>query len=127
MKPFYQKILGNYSSILTDVQIVVRGGNGGEFWLRPEAGLCPRVKVGLDWQEWPECVSSLVHELMELFLTVRGYRYSKAPDIGNDHAGCVFHFNHEGLSECACFVSGIIAGALPDLSDAYKQRNKRKK
>jgi hypothetical protein len=122
----WQKIVGSYDSGLLNIQVVAREGKGGEFFANPEKGCIPRIKVGVDYKEWGYCVDVLVHECMELFLTLQGKRYSKAPDLAYDDSEYLFSFTHGDLSACARLCSAILVQCLPDLADVYKKRNKKK-
>jgi len=122
----WQKVIGSYDSGMLNVQVVAREGTGGEFFMNPQAGSIPRIKVGVDYREWLCCVDVLLHECMELFLTLQGKRYTKAPDLAFDNSEYLFSFNHGDLSACARLCSAMLVQCLPDLADVYKKRKEKK-
>lgn len=53
-----QKIVGTYYAGHQQIQLVIREGDGGEFFLNPERGSLPRIKLGVD-KSWPYAQGSL--------------------------------------------------------------------
>jgi len=121
MKSKYPKTIGVYPCILFKVRINVTEGSGGTFAGWGEN--CPEISIGLD-HNWKEVMDILVHELCEMYLTFRRYRYNPDPDVGNGMDGFLFVFNHSGLSEMARFVAHALCEISEDLHKAYKLRQK---
>ena len=121
-----QVIVGNYSMGCDDVQIVLREGDGGEFWTHPEVGAIARVKVGAA-HTWNELVGVLLHEVIELQMTRLGYRLTPAPDYAKDNGSYVFLMTHTQFSEVVARCADCIAPALPDLATAFKKFHRKRK
>jgi hypothetical protein len=121
-----QRIVGHYELGHQSVQLVLREGDGGEFYTVPERGKVPRIKVGADYTNWFRVVEVLHHEAMELALVMVGCRFQPAPDNGCDHTGYVFHMTHAQFSEASARTGQFMAAALPDLSRAWTKWGKGK-
>lgn len=115
-----QTIVGVYSMGLSQVQIVLREGNGGEFYFNPEAGAVPRIKVGAELQ-WAEVVGNLLHEALEMQMTALSCRFNPAPDYARDHSSYLFVMTHPQFSESCARTAEFITAALPDLARAWKK------
>lgn len=118
-----QKIVGNYELGHQSVQLVLRDGNGGEFYTVPEVGSTPRIKVGADGK-WFRVVEILHHEAMELAMTMVGVRFCPAPDNGMDNGGYLFVMNHTQFAEASARTAQFMAACLPDLARAYRRFKK---
>lgn len=122
-----QKIVGSYYMGMTQVQIVLREGTGGEFYLNPERGHIPRIKIGADQPNWGDVIAILLHEATEMLMTCSHCRYAPAPDYANDHAGYLFVMNHCMFSDVTARVGELLALSLPDLSRAWTKWKKPKR
>ncbi len=115
-----QKIVGVYDMGLDQVQLVLREGEGGEFWFKPEDGHVPRIKVGADG-EWKLVMSALLHEAMEMQMTRSHCRFNPAPDYGRDHSSYIFVMSHPIYSDIIARVAEFVSLCAPDLARAYKK------
>ncbi len=119
-----QVIVGTYCCGHAQAQLVLREGDGAEFYLVPEDGCVPRIKLGADRTSWSKMVSVLLHEIQELIMEQRHYRYTAAGDRAQDHGSYVFMLNHAQFSDlCAC-AGEYLTAALPDLATAWKKWRK---
>lgn len=126
-----QKIIGTYELGHEYVELVaVLDDSGGCFYFQPEKGHIARIKVGLDYHEWSECVSTFLHEAFEFALTRHRLRMRASGDLTNDHASYLFVFSHSQFSHICGEVGLFTAQALPDVAAAYtackKNRASRK-
>lgn len=119
-----QLIVGCYDFGVGQCELVLRAGIGGEFYVVPEPHRCPRIKVGADYDEWREVMSCLLHEIIELQMTLTGCRYNPAPDCARDHASYLFLMTHPQFSEVCARSAFFISEALPDLAKAWKKWKK---
>lgn len=116
-----QKIVGTYEFGYEKVQLVLREGDGGEFYVLPGDIDCPRIKIGADQSEWRHVVTVLLHEVMELAFARLGLRYSPSEGLGRDHAAYVFFVDHPRFSDACGRTADFLTNCLPDLSAAWKQ------
>lgn len=122
-----QKIIGIYEAGYYQIELILREGTGGEFYLTPEKGKCPRIKIGADYVSWFEIIAVLLHEVEEFLIDRIQCRYGSFDDLGNDHSSWLFVLNHVQYSDMCMKTGEYIAKALPDLSKAWKNWKKSKK
>lgn len=115
-----QKIIGVYPCGAEWVQLVLREGDGGEFYTMPEPGHIARIKVGADSGKWRDVVAVCLHEITEFAMTRAGLRFTPAPDYGQDNGSHVFVMTHTQFSEANARAAMFVAAALPDLAKAWK-------
>lgn len=121
-----QIIIGEYTLALLQVQVVLREETGGEFYTSPVNGACPRIKIGAEYELWPDVVGVLTHEVMELFFAIRGGRYAPSNGLVNGSDRYLFVCDHNLFSE-ACGATGkFLAQCLPDVSRAWEKWPTRK-
>lgn len=116
-----QEIIGTYDFGYEKVQLVLRDGDGGEFYLLPADINCPRVRIGADQPDWRSLVAALLHEAMEFALERMGTRYSPACEMARDHAAYVFVIDHTHFAEACARVAEFLTGSLPDLNRVWKK------
>ena len=117
-----QKIIGTFFMGRTEVELVLREGDGGEFYIAPERGKIPRIKIGADVKEWRTIVSVLLHESLELVMDDMYLRYRTSKEIAGDAASYLFIFNHSPqFSEICARVGDFITDALPVLATEWKK------
>lgn len=121
-----QVVVGCYCFGYEDCQLVMREGDGGEFYFRPERGRCLRIKIGGDYKEWSQVVRVLLHEVVEAALTKAKVRYAPSEDMSCDSATYLFCFTHSQMSDALGVAASFLVEALPDLSTAWKKWKKRK-
>jgi hypothetical protein len=122
-----QKIIGVYYAGFHQIQLVLREGTGGEFYLIPESGSIPRIKIGGDYSEWREVINCLTHELDEFLYDKIQCRYVAFDNLSNSHDQYLFNFTHAKFSDCKMKAAEFLAEALPDLATAWKQWKKDNK
>ena len=118
----FKKSLGSFQLGWESVELCVREGDGGEFFLQPEEGRIPRIVVGLDYEKWTDCLSVLLHEALECIMERRDHRYRRA---GRIHPGLdtfTFLFNHDQFTEICAIAAMFLAGAMPEVARAWKER-----
>ena len=123
----WQKIVNSYEMGYQAVQLVAREDLGGEYYLVPEPGHVPRIRVGIDYEYWREVVAVLLHEAMELAIDVHRAKYKQTNQIANDHGNYLFVMDHSQFTQVCAEVAEFVAFALPDLRKAYIERRRRKK
>ncbi len=121
-----QKILGCYYLGHDQVEVVLREGQGAEFYLVPEGRLCRRVKIGADGS-WRETLNSLLHEIMELMFCTMTLRYVTSDYVNNGHDDYLFIFTHPQFTEIAARLSPFLIACQPDLKKAWRAWHKKPK
>ncbi len=124
-KPAKQVIVGVYGIGFEDVEIVLRSGDGGEFWNHPGKGEIPRIKIGADYKEWSSVVSVFLHEAFEFTFNRLKCRYDSSYDLGGDASSYLFVADHVTFSDTCARVACLTANALPDLARAWKKWRKK--
>jgi len=118
------KRVGYYEIGPTQVELVVKGGNGGGFDAGAKPGCVTQIWIGVDG-EWNEVVSVLLHEALEFCFMHAGLRYCPAPDYSDDNGGYLFSMDHTQFSEATARAGGFVAAAIPDLCLQFKKWKKR--
>lgn len=121
-----QVIVGVYEAGYDQIELVLREGTGGEFYIIPEKGGIPRIKIGADCKEWIEVVDTLLHEIYEHVFDRLRCRYEISNQVTTDHSAYLFSFSHNQFCEACCRVSEFITNALPDLAKAWEAWRKEK-
>jgi len=122
-----QKVIGIYEAGYYQIELILREGTGGEYYLIPEKGKCPRIKVGADYINWVEVVSALLHEVEEFLIDRMQCRYSPFDNLSNTLDEFTFLLNHSQFSDVCVKTAEYISKALPDLSKAWNEWKKNKK
>ena len=122
-----QKIIGVFPCGFEDVELVLRSGNGAEFYNCPGRGEIARIKIGADVKEWRDVVSALVHEATEYTMNRLRCRFDRSYDMGNDASSYLFVLDHPTFSDCCARVATFLVEALPQLSREWDRWRKRKK
>lgn len=123
-----QKIVGIYYAGFEQFELVLREGDGAEFYAVPEHGenKIPRIKIGADQGKWDDVIAVLLHEVQELIIFRLRGRYSPSDGISIDHAAYLFILTHPEFSELCKRTAEFISDALPDLAKAWKEWKKNK-
>jgi hypothetical protein len=116
-----QEIVGIYEIGWDQVELVLREDTGGEFYLIPEKGCIPRIKIGADYKEWEEIVSVLLHETFEFAFDRVRCRYENSDEVVRDHSSYLFVLPHVTFSETCARVGEFISKALPDLKEKWEK------
>ena len=120
-----QVVVGVYGLGADQVELVLREDTGGEFYVQPEKGKIPRIKVGADHEEWGRIVAVLLHEAFELALHRSQCRFLGSDDMGRDHSEYLFVMRHYQFSDACAKAGYFLSDALPDLSGAWKKWKNR--
>lgn len=116
-----QKIIGTYYIGRDCVEVVLREGDGGEFYFIPELGHIPRIKIGAGYDEWREIVSVLLHEAMEFVMSKLKHRYSKTEVFPpRESSDCVFILSHSDFSDVCARVADLISCCIGDLKTEWE-------
>lgn len=99
---------------------------GGEFYFAPTPSDLPRIRIGLDDANWDECLSTLLHEVLEFALTQRHLRFQHSGDLNNDQADYRFFFDHSQFGDVCSDAAQFLLRAFPDVADAYNKKHKKK-
>lgn len=120
-----QKIIGVYPIGMSQVQLVLRGGTGGEYYVFPEKGSLARIKVGADQEQWRDVVGVLLHEAFEYTAMHLALRYAPAPDLSKDNGNYLFVMTHTQFSDVCARSGEFISCCLPDLGKAWDKWKKQ--
>jgi hypothetical protein len=119
-----QKIVGTYLIGSEQCQLVLREGDGGEFYNTPEIGHIPRIKIGADYRNWRDVITVLIHETFEFCMNRIKSRYECTEDFGRSQGGYMFMFDHNQFCDIAARSSEFITAALPELAKSWRQWKK---
>jgi hypothetical protein len=122
-----QKVLGLYPTGCDHIQLVIREGYGGEFWINPGDIKNSRIKIGADYEGWFEIMAILLHEIEELLRQKEGCRYTNDGHLSSDNGNYYFFYDHLTLSNLATKEAIFLSNCLPDLATAWKQWKKDNK
>ena len=114
-----QKIVGDFFCGFKCVQLVLREGQGGEFYSCPEKGSVPRLKIGADYDKWCDLVAVLLHELEEYLLFDMGARFHPTDKVNYEHTAYKFMFDHTQFTEFCCRQADFLTACLPPLSSQW--------
>ena len=110
--------VGMYELGYENVELYLREGHGGEFYLNPEKAL-PQIKLGGFHITWEDLYTALLHETIEFALTREGHRYIGSRYLGNDSGAFLFWFNHSEFSDVCAKAAEFITLAEKDLRIAW--------
>ena len=123
-----QVIVGHYYCGYESIQVVLREGFGGEFFVTPELGSVARVKIGADQDTWGEMLAVFLHELFEFSLVRLGKRFEQDGNIiPKSSSSFLFVMNHEEMHLAVSMVAGCMEDCVPDLGKAWDKWQKKKK
>ena len=122
-----QVIVGIYEMGWEHVQLVLREGRGGEFYIVPGDIDCPRIKVGADQDQWSDLLCALLHEAGELALARLKCRYSHTEEVAGDVHSYLFVMTHPQFSEMQGLTAEFVAHCWDDLGKAWNKWGKPKK
>ncbi|MHB8053683.1 MAG: hypothetical protein ACYDH3_00300 [Candidatus Aminicenantales bacterium] len=115
-----QKIVGTFPLGLEYCELVLREGTGGEFYVMPEEGHVPRIKVGADHDEWGEVAEVILHEAMELALARIKCRFYVSDACGDDMHNYLFVAQHKDFSDACARTMWFLLKAIPEALEAWK-------
>lgn len=97
---------------------------GGEFYFCPDSESKPRIRLGLDYEIWDECLATLLHEVFEFAMAMNNCRFKLSGKLNGDHADYRFFMDHcEFGNICSC-AAMFLQRALPDTATAFRKARK---
>ena len=117
------QVVGDYEIGYECVRLVLRDGDGAEFYLLPDDVTIPKIVVGANGV-WKGVVARLLHESFELVASRTRSRYYPSEDVAQNHAEYLFVMDHQQFADCCTRVAEFMSAALPDLSKAWAKRSK---
>ena len=123
-----QEVVGVVDIGYEQCQLVAREGTGGEFYFIPEKGIVPRIKIGIQYNNFDEVITCLLHEALEFSLYRIHGRFAPSEDLAKNHASYQFCFDHNQFTEARAATAEFITVAMPELAKIYNQwKNEQKK
>lgn len=120
-------VLGTWKLAGVNVQVVVDWTKiGGSFYFAPDAKGPPRIRVGCD-HGWPDVVAVLMHEALELVLTLAGQRFKSCQGWGHNHGDYIFHLDHNQFCQAVDKLADFCTVVMPVLAHAYSTRKRELK
>lgn len=109
------------------IDIYARNGSGADFWYDENKHLF-EIAVGID-DCWEIVHSSLIHEAIELSMTLNGNRYQSTRDYATSHDQYTFIMTHPEFSNICMQASYIIIPVFSKLKKIWQreQKNAKKK
>ena len=99
--------------------------SGGYFNLMPKSNGQPQVFVGFRNDKWPEIVSVLLHETMEVLMLRAGVAYHPIGCLSESCQDRVFTFSHVQFDEMCEKQAFFLAQALPQLHKYWKEQQRK--
>lgn len=104
--------------------VVLRWGKlGGCFYLSSGKEKAPRIDVGCD-DNWPGVAAVVMHEALELVLTLSGHRFKPCQGWGHNHADYIFHLDHNAFCQAVDKLADFTTCVLPRIKAEYDARVK---
>jgi len=117
--------IGTYPLYHSNIELFVwPDERGGRMRTRPPKG-SPTIHIGLDYKDWEDVVSILLHESFEFCATFMELQYNPSNAMIYDSSAHLFVFDHAQFTRVCEFQASLITRCLPDLADAYKKRSKK--
>jgi hypothetical protein len=130
MTPESQKYLCTalLNGVQTDVY-TVSDECGGWFYFNPDPvkKSRPRIKVGLDVDEWYRCLATLMHEAMEAVTANLEYRFRPSCDLALDNGSYMFVMTHTQFSEVVACAADFMSVVVPKLAKVWERKHRRRK
>jgi len=129
MTPKDQKFLctTKLNGIATDVY-TIKNESGGYFYFCPEPSALPRIKIGLDHDEWWRCLAVAMHEAQEAVAAMINLRYRSADnDYSGENGLYTFHMDHGQFAEMNAQAAEFLAIVVPKLAAAWDRLHSRSK
>lgn len=124
-KPPTIEPLGIFALGKLNVEVVMEWNDqGGSVYFRPDEEGPPQIRVGMNWKEWGNVVSTLFHEAQEFLLALYNLRFRNCGDWGLNHAEYTFHFNHQDFTSIIDQLAFFAVDILPKLAAKFSARKK---
>ena len=121
-----QKIVGSYYAGNESVQLVLREGDGGEFYLTPERGALARIKIGAD-TDWDCVFGVLFHEIFELLFERVNGRFYPSGDTSLSMGSFLFVVDHQVFGDICTRAAEFVGECVVDLKKEHSLWQKKKK
>ena len=95
---------------------------GGEFSTCPGEHDLPRITVGLSYDDWHDCLATLIHECFEAAMLIRQVRFCKSEKINGDMADYQFFFDHAEFGNICSMASTFLCDGLPMVAKEYRKQ-----
>lgn len=115
-----QVVVGTYEMGWEMVELVLREGRGGEFYLLPGDINYARVKVGAD-NDWVSVVEVLLHEIAELASMRIQCRFAHSNEMARDHHAYLFVMNHPQFAEVQALTADYVCRCWDDFKEAHRK------
>lgn len=123
------KSLGLFDFGCNRLELLTRGGCGGEFYLRSSQYRHATIFIGIEYEKsaWDEVLNVLIHEVFEALCAMNGFRFEKSPSYTWANDRFSFCFDHKDFSELVSRAAMGLAKALPLVEKAFREQFKGKK
>lgn len=120
-----KKLVGRYQLGYRPVSLyAVPGDINGSVKLAGETGTT-EIYVGVD-DQWPETLSTLLHEVYECVLIDLNTRFKKQPSFSFDTSDYTFFMTHNELSEAHERVAYFLSEAVGPFEKMYEKLSRKK-
>lgn len=86
-----------------------------------------KVVVGLAMEEWPDCVSVVMHEAMEYAMADLQLRFLPCWSASQANDDYTFHMTHPQFSEAMARAAMFVTKALPIIAAAWNKLHKKRR
>ncbi len=121
--------LGVFESGYFKIVLYAKPGEiGGSFWLLSPNDTTYSIEIGIDEEREQTIYTALLHEILELSLTLQGKRLVPTIMLNPGHDKYVFNFTHTEFSEYIFCVSEFMLSAWPVVRKCwmdYQKKNKK--
>lgn len=124
-----RKSIGTYELGYFKIEIYVLPASiGGTlcFLPRAEDSILPNIDIGINYDKFWDVQNVLLHEALEYYLAIKGYRYGKTNEICSGSDRYFFWINHQQFSDACESVAELIETVRPALYKEWSSRNKTK-
>jgi hypothetical protein len=128
-----QKRVGVYEAGFDRIELFIREGTGAEFYMRPESdllpavGALPRIKIGMDYDSWPEVLECVLHEVEEFIMYRKGLRFEPSGHLSNDSTRFLFILSHVDFADVMAKTADFLSSAQGDLRTAWRTGRPRRR
>ena len=122
-----QVIIGTYELGWQNVQLVLRSGTGGNFYMLPGDIKEPRIKVGADYDKFWQVIACLLHEAEELAMAIRMCRYTPEDDVMGDIHAYTFFMTHSQFHDVQAATGYYLVSCWDDLKKEWEEWKKATK
>ena len=92
---------------------------GGCFFTNPDGKAPPRIKVSIEYDRWDSVVEVLLHEALELSMSLKSLRYERS-GVAGDASSYTFLFDHTQFVDLCDCAASFITPAMPRLATIHR-------